>query len=329
MPKRKKGGSTNSTSDEEQCSLCCKAIVEDRDEALFCEGSCNKWMHRYCAGVSLSHYEALQDSTLPFLCSLCVQTKHSETIEELKATIAALREEVKELHGALERSNPAKLTSETVDEPKSEWTTVVQRTRQRPARRGNNGNRVSRKQGDDNTSSPPGPSSNSQSSSLQKSPVSGVRRVWGTLPYTTPGAVSATLKKLTSVGNKIAVKRKTRKHEGSGKTRWWFLLKSDENVLKKLDNEWESIQLQTKWKLECCSTPRSKVDPSQNCAENASTNTTTSDSQQPLSSPGPTDASTDNANEVLETQHNDQTANSNHPNNTFLERSPTSQQLVS
>ena len=72
-------GSTNNTS-EEQCGLCFKAIVENRDEALFCKGSCNKWMHRYCVGVSLSHYEALQYSPLPFL----VQTKHSATIEALK-----------------------------------------------------------------------------------------------------------------------------------------------------------------------------------------------------------------------------------------------------
>ena len=135
MPRKKKG--TNSSASEEQCGLCCKAIVEDCDEALFCEGSCNKWMHRYCAGVSLSHYEALQDSPLPFLCSLCVQTKHSEAIEEMKATIAALREEVKELHVALERSAPAKPTSETSGESKSEWTNVVKRTRQRrPTRNG-------------------------------------------------------------------------------------------------------------------------------------------------------------------------------------------------
>lgn len=125
----------SSTSKKEQeqseCGLCCDAIVEDRDEALFCEGSCNRWMHRYCAGVSLSHYEALQDSPLPFLCSLCAQSKHSEAIEEMRATIAALREEVKELHVALERSASASTatdkcsTSEATGEPRYEWTNIV------------------------------------------------------------------------------------------------------------------------------------------------------------------------------------------------------------
>ena len=55
----------------------------------------------------------------------------------------------------------------------------------------------------------------------------------------------ATLKKLTSVDSKIVARRITKTLEGSGKTRWWFLVKSDKDVLKKLGDEWESIQLQT------------------------------------------------------------------------------------
>ena len=47
-------------------------------------------------------------------------------------------------------------------------------------------------------------------------------------------------------------------------------------------------------------------------AENTSTNTTISDLQQLLLSPGPTDAGAENVNE--ETQHNKQSANTNHSN---------------
>ena len=85
-----------STSQDEICSLCCRAIVEGKDEALFCEGeqSCNRWMHRYCAGVSVEHYytvyESLDQSPLPFNCSLCVQRKQAAQIDELKSTIAVL-----------------------------------------------------------------------------------------------------------------------------------------------------------------------------------------------------------------------------------------------
>jgi hypothetical protein len=140
MPKRKekKGSSMNGSAskpEQPECGLCCDAIVEDRDEALFCEGSCNKWMHRYCAGVSVSHYEALQDSPLPFLCSLCAQSKYSETIEEMKAAIAALE------RSASATPTDKSSTSEVTGENKNEWTNVERRTRQRSTRSNNNRNR--------------------------------------------------------------------------------------------------------------------------------------------------------------------------------------------
>ena len=42
----------------------------------------------------------------------------------------------------------------------------------------------------------------------QRSTVVDVRRVWGTMKSTTPTAVSATLKKLTTVGGSLFVKRR-------------------------------------------------------------------------------------------------------------------------
>ena len=35
-----------------ECSVCCQAIVEGKDEALFCEGECKRWMHR---GIVLAY----------------------------------------------------------------------------------------------------------------------------------------------------------------------------------------------------------------------------------------------------------------------------------
>ena len=34
------------------CCVCCKAVEGGKDEALLCEGQCQKWLHRYCAGVT-------------------------------------------------------------------------------------------------------------------------------------------------------------------------------------------------------------------------------------------------------------------------------------
>ena len=115
-----------STSDE-VCSLCCRAIVDGKDDVLLCEGvqSCNRWMHRYCAGVSVEHYESLDQSPLPFNCSLCVQRKQAAIIDELKSTIAALTAEVAELRSAVS-------VQQLENNDQSKWSDVVARRPRRP-----------------------------------------------------------------------------------------------------------------------------------------------------------------------------------------------------
>ena len=47
------------------CAVACDAllyIVDDRDDALQCEGDCQKWLHQICMGVSKSHHNALSNS---------------------------------------------------------------------------------------------------------------------------------------------------------------------------------------------------------------------------------------------------------------------------
>ena len=52
------------------CDICNVAITEGTDEALECDG-CKKWVHRYCAGVSLTYFQVLADSSKPFFCTCC------------------------------------------------------------------------------------------------------------------------------------------------------------------------------------------------------------------------------------------------------------------
>ena len=51
-----------------KCDLCLANIV--KDEALQCEGACQRWFHRYCAGVSQIHFKTLTTSDSPFVCCL-------------------------------------------------------------------------------------------------------------------------------------------------------------------------------------------------------------------------------------------------------------------
>ena len=41
------------------CGVCKNKIVDGKDEALYCEGRCQSWMHRYCTGVSKIQFEEL------------------------------------------------------------------------------------------------------------------------------------------------------------------------------------------------------------------------------------------------------------------------------
>ena len=66
--------------------------------------------------------------------------------------------------------------------------------------------------------------------------------------------VVRSLKQHTSVGNKVAIQRKYRIISGS-RQHWWYLVRSDESILKKLDSEWEQVRSATdsaRWKLELC-----------------------------------------------------------------------------
>ena len=58
----------------------------------------------------------------------------------------------------------------------------------------------------------------------------------------------------SELGSKISVTRKFR-NGITGRDKWWFLLKGQESVLKELETVWESVSLQTKWKLEACTKP--------------------------------------------------------------------------
>ena len=88
----------------ETCVLCCKDIVEGKEEALMCKGEVcgNRWMNCYCAGVPATNYKLLAESPDPFRCYLCVQLKHAAIVEEMRSAIACLIAKVAELQETLQ-----------------------------------------------------------------------------------------------------------------------------------------------------------------------------------------------------------------------------------
>ena len=64
------------------CPICCDTIVDtqsddgrDGDDSIFCEGLCNSWLHRRCAGLSVQAFNAINadpnKDRKPFRCPHC------------------------------------------------------------------------------------------------------------------------------------------------------------------------------------------------------------------------------------------------------------------
>ena len=194
---------------------CVKPVVEDHDEALLCEGTCDRWLHRYCAGVTETQYEVLQDSPLPFLCSICSQLKQAAVIKDMQEKIDSLTAEVIEL-----RSNVTDLRTElqlaitTVKgadgvpaksrATSSTWTEVVRHGKRQTVTSNASKHQTTHSQQRNASMAKP-----QCQGSVQSVSVLGARRIWGTLKSTTTRAAEKVITTVTKVsGSDLKIKRK-------------------------------------------------------------------------------------------------------------------------
>ena len=90
---------TGSDPPAEICPMCCETIVEamedtEGQEVLFCESTCQKWLHCWCARVHKESYTPLLLSEEPFMCPLCRLSEHCQLIKTLVETVESLKKEV-------------------------------------------------------------------------------------------------------------------------------------------------------------------------------------------------------------------------------------------
>jgi len=89
--------STKSTSNDNStfCCICHKSIVENAvntrdEEGVYCEGRCQSWMHRRCAGLSTPIFAEISNNSEesePFLCVYCVLYNQAAEIKKLKDSL--------------------------------------------------------------------------------------------------------------------------------------------------------------------------------------------------------------------------------------------------
>ena len=220
-PKPKRNNSAGSSTSAANSNLLtcdgCSDILQKK-EALNCS-VCKVWLHCYYARVPTSRFSDIAQSFVRIPCS---SIANSSIIAELKNNDTTSAQNKRE---------------------REEWSTVVKRNPGRNVRhiqstRTSSGNRSDRAGSGDNPTARsarrPRSADEDQTSRNNQARVvvPGVRRVWGTFKHTPAGAVAATLKKLTTTGDRPTIKRVFRRGTAEGRDRWWFHLLGEEELLE-------------------------------------------------------------------------------------------------
>ena len=96
--RKSKGGKTS----EADCLICEEPILEADEhcageDAVFCEGECQGWLHRRCAGITRTAFHKLGETDKVYLCSYCTSVKQSNEISKLSDIITELHSAVTSL----------------------------------------------------------------------------------------------------------------------------------------------------------------------------------------------------------------------------------------
>ena len=81
------------------CPICTEVIEEAAGrkkghDSIYCDGACQNWIHRQCAGLSKAHFSRLSTSDQPFHCPRCLLSHQSAELRALKKTVEDLSREV-------------------------------------------------------------------------------------------------------------------------------------------------------------------------------------------------------------------------------------------
>ena len=267
MPKRgASSAAASKTAQKEPCCICCQPISLGKDEALFCAGKCQQWLHRYCASVTVQHYKTINDNSVDFLCPSCCRDRYRDEINDLTNTVAAMKLEIAQLKETISRVSESvtspQAAAPSLAKPRSYAAAIQDNPPSRSEGRRRRGRPAQRKEQTRSNPSPAGTSGSGQSESQQathpteKVIVKGARRLWGTHQETSSTAVRKAIGRLCHDYSSVQLKiRRKTKTLPNNRHVWWFVLHDDEESLKKLENSWGHIQLQTDWKIEPCYMP--------------------------------------------------------------------------
>ena len=105
------------------CKICEEVINEPKkaegDDSVFCNGLCTGWIHRRCAGLSLSKFKAISETEDPFFCPSCCSAKNEEEITALKSTVQKLESNLLRLQTVVDNLAPKSIRTDNANQTES------------------------------------------------------------------------------------------------------------------------------------------------------------------------------------------------------------------
>lgn len=109
--KQKKNSKRTGTDHGTICAICLE-IIEDRspecegEDSIYCEGSCQNWLHRTSAGLPDPAFEAIVKAKAPFHCFQCSLSSHASEIMDLRSQLASIAKKLADLESQSNVSPP-------------------------------------------------------------------------------------------------------------------------------------------------------------------------------------------------------------------------------
>ena len=239
------------------CPICVKPVLDSDGEngghdGLFCEGKCQVWFHRWCAGVTRERYDAISPTDDPFLCPTCsmancqaIIATQSADISSLRQSINSLAEEVRELKNtvaSLQNQFQLAVSSNNISES-AKTSDAARDTRSVKAKRKP---KLPRSQEQPHLR----PASAANNENVKSSvPVENARKIWGTMKTASPKTILTAIQHVVPNLTSLCVKRKFQASNGITK-KWWHVVRGSKADIELLDSGWSKIEIQTGWKLQ-------------------------------------------------------------------------------
>ena len=119
------------TEAETYCTICQEVILEGEEgqDAVFCEGQCQSWIHRKCSGLTSQAFEKICESDDKYMCPYCLLSMQNCELKELRNIVKSLSEKLDQLTGSPPPANASKKdTVQTVSTPESNTDIVMNDT---------------------------------------------------------------------------------------------------------------------------------------------------------------------------------------------------------